>query len=192
MLGKPSAPHRRSSAFLPEAVKRFIIMQCARWERPTAIAKMVKEQFGIDVSPQAMEGYDPTKRLGCHLSKPHQELFFAERERFTRQIDAIPIANAAYRISKLQEYCEAAEDEGDLKLAAAMLEQAAQDLGGLFTNHLNVTGTIEPQPIDLSHLDGEERDALRALLDRIDAADANENSSPRLVTRTPRKTLSIS
>jgi hypothetical protein len=153
---------------------------------------MVKELFGIDVSPQATEGYDPTKRVGRNLSRPHRELFYEERERFTRQIDAIPIANAAYRISKLQEYCEAAEDEGDLKLAAAMLEQAAQDLGGLFINQLNVTGTIKPQPIDLSHLGEDERDALRALLDRIEAGNENRNFSPRLTTRTLRKTSSIS
>jgi hypothetical protein len=165
MPKKQTSSNRRSHSFLPEEIKRFIIMLCARWERPTAIAKMVKGQFGIDVSPQAMEGYDPMKRVGRNLSRPHQELFFAERERFTREIDAIPIAHAAYRIGKLQQYAEWAEQSGELGLAMAALKQAAQDLGGQFTNNVNVSETITKAPVDLSHLDSDERDALQHLLD---------------------------
>ncbi len=153
---------------------------------------MVKQEFGIEVSPQSVEGYDPTKFVGRHLSKPHRELFYAEREKFRQSIDALPIANAAYRLSKLQEYSQAAEDKGDLALAAAMHRQAAQDLGGVFTNHLNLTGTVTPQPVDLSHLTQEERDALRDLLDRTDPENGNGKVSPRLTARTPRKASSVS
>jgi hypothetical protein len=174
MLGKPSAPRRgSSSSFLPEEVKRVIILQCARWERPTAIAKMVKEQFGIDVSPQATEAYNPERRVGRNLSKAHRELFYAEREKFRQSIDAIPIANAAYRLRKLQEYSEQAEDAGELAMAMAALKQAAQDLGGQFTNNVNVSGTITKAPVDLSHLDSDERDALRELLDMTEPKDGS-------------------
>ncbi len=191
MSAKRTPSNRRSPGFLPEEVKRVIIMQCARWERPTAIARMVKQEFGIEVSPQSVEGYDPTKSVGRNLSRAHRESFYAEREKFKANIDAIPIANATYRIAKLQEYSQAAEDKGDLALAAAMHKQAAQDLGSVFTNHLNLTGTIAPQPVDLSHLTQEERDALRNLLDRTDPENGNGKLSPRLTTRTPRKTSSI-
>ncbi len=168
MSAKSAPPNRRSPGFLSEVVKRFVITQCARWERPTAIARMVKEQFGVNMSPQATEGYDPTKRLGRNLSMPHRKLFNAERERFTHEIDAIPIANAAYRIAKLQQYSERAEDEGDLKLAAQMLEQAARDLGELFTNRVNVTGTAAQPTDDLKDLTDDELENLQALLQRTD------------------------
>ena len=126
---------------------------------------MVKERFGINVSPQATEGYDPTKSIGRNLSRQHRELFYEERERFTRRIDAIPIAHAAYRVGKLQQYVELAENAGEIGLAMAALKQAAQDLGGQFTNNISVRGTVTQTPVDLSHLDQHERDALRQLLD---------------------------
>lgn len=127
----------------------------------------------IAISPQSVEGYDPTKSVGRNLSRPHRELFYAGRDVFRANINAIPIANAAYRIAKLQQYSERAEENGDLALAAAMHKQVAQDLGGVFTSRVNLTNTITPQPVDMSHLDQEERDALRALLDLTDAGDGS-------------------
>jgi hypothetical protein len=120
---------------------------------------------GHDVSPQATEAYNPERRVGRNLSKVHRELFYAEREKFKQSIDAIPIANSVYRLLKLQQFADKAEDAGELTVAMAALKQAAQDLGGVFTNNVNVSGQIIRKPIDLSHLDADKRDALRQLLD---------------------------
>jgi hypothetical protein len=97
----------------------------------------------------------------------------SEREKFLNSLNSMPIAHAAYRVGKLQRYVEQAENAGEITVAAAMLRQAAQDLGGQFTNNVNVSGTETKAPVDLSHPDSDERDALRQLLDLTEPKDGS-------------------
>jgi hypothetical protein len=71
------------------------------------------------------------------------------------------------------------------------LKQAAQDLGGQFTNNVNVSGQVTKTPMDLSHLDKQEKLALLELLDLTEGRNGNGKPSPRLIAKTPRKTSSI-
>ncbi|WP_244135862.1 DUF2280 domain-containing protein [Burkholderia vietnamiensis] len=51
-------------AALPDAIKVFIVQALACFDTISRTAKAVREEFGVEVSPQQCERYDPTKRAG--------------------------------------------------------------------------------------------------------------------------------
>lgn len=134
-------------ATLSTEVKRFIVQQLACFESPSNVAKAVKAEFGITVSRQAVQHYDPEAGgEGKRLAKEHKELFEATRHRFIEQIDAIGVSHKAYRLAQLQHAVHHAKGMNNFPLLLQALEQAAKEAGGLFTNKRELTGR-EGEPL---------------------------------------------
>lgn len=114
--------------------KRFIVQRLACYERPTAVAQAVKEEFGLELSRQRVAYYDPTTVNGRALDPDLKALFVKIREEFRTNLDAIPIANLAVRLRTLQRLAELAEDRKQIPVVADLLERAAKEVGGAFTN----------------------------------------------------------
>ncbi|MFX4725515.1 DUF2280 domain-containing protein, partial [Acinetobacter baumannii] len=93
--------------------------------------------FGVDISRSQCECYDPTKYSGRNLSKKFVKLFELTREKFDKGLIDIPIANKYYR---LKQYQRQLEKTRNVKTALKILEQAAKDIGGQFTNRQEITG----------------------------------------------------
>lgn len=127
-------------ARLKEAEQRFIVQALACYDTPSQVAEAVKEEFGIEVSRQQVASYDPTKAVGKGTSKKWVELFHATRERFRKEVAEIPIADQAYRLRQLQRMAQEAMKRKNIVLAASLLEQAAKEAGGMFTNKREVSG----------------------------------------------------
>lgn len=124
----------RGNARLGDDAKALVVAQLAAFETPSQVAAMVKEEFGVEVSPQAVQAYDPTKRAGRNLSQRWRIEFEKAREAFRVDLDSIPIANKAVRLQRLQRMLDAAEKMRNLPLAAQLLEQAAREVGGSYSN----------------------------------------------------------
>ncbi|ANB87974.1 hypothetical protein SG90_005515 [Acinetobacter baumannii] len=101
------------------------------------MVEQVKQEFGVDISRSQCECYDPTKYSGRNLSKKFVELFELTREKFDKGLIDIPIANKYYR---LKQYQRQLEKTRNVKTALKILEQAAKDIGGQFTNRQEITG----------------------------------------------------
>ncbi|MBZ0348485.1 DUF2280 domain-containing protein, partial [Acinetobacter baumannii] len=99
--------------------------------------EQVKQEFGVDISRSQCECYDPTKYSGRNLSKKFVKLFELTREKFDKGLIDIPIANKYYR---LKQYQRQLEKTRNVKTALKILEQAAKDIGGQFTNRQEITG----------------------------------------------------
>lgn len=127
-------------ATLNDAVKRFIVQALACYDTPTQVAEAVKEEFGIDVPRSQVGAYDPTKVGGKDLSKKWSDIFHETRERFRREVAEIPIADQAYRLRQLGRLFDRTAKSGNTALAAQLLEQAAKESGGSFTNRREMTG----------------------------------------------------
>lgn len=127
-------------AKLNEAVQRFIVQALACYDTPTQTAESVKEEFGIEVPRNQIAQYDPTKVSGRQLSKKWRDLFADTRERFRKEVSEIPIADQAYRLRQLQRMTQDALKRKNIVLAASLLEQAAKDTGGMFTNKRELSG----------------------------------------------------
>lgn len=127
-------------AKLNDAPKRFIVQALACWDTPSQVAEAVKDEFGLDVPRMQVALYDPTKVAGQGLAKKWRELFDATRKRFREEVAEIPIADQAFRLRAQCKIYERHLSRGNVVGAAAVLEQAAKEAGGAFTNRREHTG----------------------------------------------------
>lgn len=122
-------------AAINETVQTFIVQALACYYRPTQVIEAVKTEFHVEVSRQQINFYNPERGLPDRsLSERWRNLFAVTRKKFDTDVASIPIAKMSYRLSRLQRMSERAEDAGNMVLAAGLLEQAAKDRGGMFTN----------------------------------------------------------
>jgi hypothetical protein len=123
-----------TSKELSGPVKAFIVQRLARFDAPSQVVKAVKEEFGLDVSRQRVHFYDPTTKAGRALHPELKELFFETREQAKKDLDPIPSYHKAVRLQRLDAMIMTAMERGNVPLAAQLLEQAAKESGGAFTN----------------------------------------------------------
>ncbi|AIO24988.1 DUF2280 domain-containing protein [Burkholderia cepacia] len=121
-------------AKLQEPIKLYVVQSLACFDTISRVAKAVREEFGVEVSPQQCERYDPTKQAGSSLSKKYREIFERTREEFLKDTSRIGVAHRAVRLRKLDHAVGIAEQRGNIPLMAQLLEQAAKEAGDAFTN----------------------------------------------------------
>ncbi|WP_315136766.1 DUF2280 domain-containing protein [Achromobacter marplatensis] len=127
-------------AKLPEAQKRFIAQSLACWDTPSQVADAVKEEFSLDVHRSQVAQYDPTKAAGQGLAKKWVELYWSTREGLKNGLVDTAVAQRNYRLRQLGKIYERHMQRGNLMGAAVVLEQAAKESGGAFTNRREHTG----------------------------------------------------
>lgn len=132
-------------AALKEPVKIFIVQALACRDTPQEVADLVKQEFGIQIDRQQCSSYDPTKQRGKNLSKKFVELFHKTRADFDAGLIDIPIANKHYRLKQYQKQLE--RNAKNTVMSLKILEQAAKDCGGQFTNRQEITGK-DGKPIE--------------------------------------------
>ena len=125
-------------ARLKKEVQVFIVRSLAVFNTPTETALLVQEEFQLQITRQKCEAYDPTKRSGQDLSQELKTEFELARADFLEKPQNIPIANLAVRLQRLEnQYIK----HGKNRVAAqSLLKQAAEDIGGKYTNKQEITG----------------------------------------------------
>lgn len=121
-------------AALKDEVKAFIVQALACFDTPSQVCQAVKEQYGIEVSRQLCERYDPTKYSGRDLGQKWKTFFEECRKRFREETVDIPIANRAFRLRAMNRFVERAESMKNIGLAMQILEQAAKETGDIYVN----------------------------------------------------------
>ena len=79
-------PHKSHKAKLDDVHRAFIVRELACFASPKEATEALKQEFGIEISPQAAEHYDPTKAAGKQSSKKWHEPFRLAREAFLEQV----------------------------------------------------------------------------------------------------------
>lgn len=125
---------------LTDEVQTFVVTSLAMFDTPSTVADAVKKDYGVEITRQAVECYDPTKKAGAKLAEKWKSLFDEARKAFIEDTATIAISHKAVRLRALQRMAEKAEDMRNLPLAAQLLEQAAKEVGGAFTNRREHTG----------------------------------------------------
>jgi hypothetical protein len=135
-------------AALNGAVKVFIVERLACFDTPTEVAKAVKLEFGVTVSPQQLTAYNPSTVAGGRMSKTLKDLFEATRKKFLADTSQIAIAHKAYRLRVMNRLAEKMEAQGNVAMLAQLLEQAAKEEGDAFTNkHKHEHGGKDGSPL---------------------------------------------
>lgn len=137
-------------ATLNDKVKAFIIQGLATFQKPQEVADLVKAEFGLEITRQQVASYDPTKAVGMHLSEKWRKLFYEYRQQFIDEKDNIPVTHLTYRLTQLQTLIDKAMKSGNMVLAADLLKQAAEDVGGKYTNQQTVNSKVE-QTTETTH-----------------------------------------
>jgi len=138
-----------------KAVHRaFLTKQLACYASPKEAAEALREDYGIDITAQSAEHYDPTKHAGRSCAKQWRELFVHTRAEFLAHIDKhVPEANKAVRVRQLANASRVFKRANNYVGMADMLERIAKEVGNVHTNRREVTGKgggpIKYQDIDL-------------------------------------------
>jgi hypothetical protein len=127
-------------AALTGDIKVFIVERLACFDSPTDIQKQLKQDFRVDVSLQQLTAYNPKTQAGARLSKTLREVFEATRKKYLEDTSDVAIAHKAHRLRVLDRLLTRLERSGNALLAAQMLEQAAKEEGGAFTNRRELHG----------------------------------------------------
>lgn len=112
--------------------KTFIVTCLANFMSPTEVADEVKQEFGFEISRQNVRYYNPEQSPA--LPGQWRALFTLEREKAIAQVRAVGISHKAVRLRELQDLYRRAKKMKNIKLAAELMEQAAKECGGLYTN----------------------------------------------------------
>jgi hypothetical protein len=127
-------------AALKEDVKLFVVTALACFDTPEQVIAAVKQEYGVVVSKQQLGCYNPLLVAGRNLSAKLKKVFQETRESFMEKVSEIPIANQSYRLRAMNRLYLKAENQGNTAVAAQLLEQAAKETGGAFTNRREHTG----------------------------------------------------
>lgn len=114
-------------ARLKEHQKLFVVQQLARFSTPSDVAAAVKVQFGVEVSKQAVQNYDPGTHAGRKLSRRWRAVFEKERAAYIADTSRCGVAHRSYRLAKLQQLLDAAKSP---VLVLSILEQSQHEAEG--------------------------------------------------------------
>lgn len=125
-------------AKLTQEVQAFIVQQLACFLTPSEVAAAVSEEFGVEIGRQQAWKYSPANNPD--LAPKWRAMFEATRAAFVAETATIGIAHRAYRLRRLESYVHRAEETKRYGLAAQLLKQAAEEMGGAYTSRREITG----------------------------------------------------
>jgi hypothetical protein len=125
---------------LAPEVQTYIVQALACFDSPKTVADAVKAEFGVVITRQLVETYDPNKKASGGLAAKWVSLFEETRKAFLEDTSRIAISHRAVRLRALQRMAEKAETMGNIALAAQLFEQAAKEAGDSYTNRRELTG----------------------------------------------------
>jgi hypothetical protein len=132
--------------------KAFIVGAFARFEGVAEVCRSFKDEYGLELPKPHALAYNPGGEKYRGAPK-WRELFQAERKRFTEGVNNIGIALKAVRLQKLDKLCTIAMERRNVKLACDVLEQAAKEMGEVFTNRRELKSESK---VNMSHMTTEE------------------------------------
>jgi hypothetical protein len=117
--------------------KTAIVVLLAKFKTPAQVRDLMRVEYGLELDIRQIVTYDPT-RSAFEAGQTYHQLFEQTREAYVSNVTAIPIANQGFRLNLLMEMVQAASVAGNRGQAAALLKQAAEEVGGAYTNERNV------------------------------------------------------
>lgn len=152
---------------LSEAAKTFVVQSLAMYDPPSAVAKAVRTEYDVVITPQSIEAYDPTKRAGARIADKWKTIFEETRKTFLEDASKIAVSHRAVRLRALQRMAARAEETGNLALAAQLLEQIAKEMGDAFTNRRVVSAPGGGAPFQIINQTMSPKEAAEAYADMM-------------------------
>lgn len=125
---------------LTVALQTYVVQRLACFDSPSEIAAAIRKESGIEITPQSVEAYDPTKKAGTNLAQRWRSMFEEARKAFLDDVSGIAIAHKAVRLRRLDQMEASARGKGNMDMASKLLEQAAKEVGNSYTNRRELSG----------------------------------------------------
>jgi hypothetical protein len=139
MTRKPIGQPRK----LTNEEKLYVVRRLAAYDKPVAIARGLTETFGVTISPQAIEHYDPERPAGHDLAPHWREVFREARKAYNADTADIGHMGKPVRMRLRERMAIAAWEEGNYKLANEILNDVAKEAGDAFAGR-NRQGQFAP------------------------------------------------
>lgn len=123
---------KRSSHKLTDEQKAYVVRRLAEYDKPVAIAQGLKEIFGVTISHQAIEHYDPGRPAGHDLALKWRDVFLEARRAFLERTADIGPARKDVRMRLRERLMMEEWEAGRCKTANEILDSIAKDAGGAF------------------------------------------------------------
>jgi len=157
---------------LKEEQKAWLVVQHAMYRTTSQICRDFEEEFGAVIDKRQVAQYHPH---GAHMMRKRivkwNQLFDETRAKYLDSFNSVPIAQSIHRLARLNEMHDRAFEQGNFKLAAELLEMAAKESGGSYTNKHQFSGKIETEakaePASPEEIKNTLSDEIAAALGRI-------------------------
>ena len=155
---------------LTDRLKEYVIERLAGFDSPVAIVKSLKEEFGITITRQTIEQYDPTR--GRSPAKKYREQFFAIRHEILEGKGVRAAARRGVRLRWLEKMAIHAMAQGDYALADRLLASIAREVGD------RRSSAAEARPNEFAPITDQDRmRVLASLLAQLQAAEAHARAN---------------
>ena len=125
-------------ARLKKEVKLHIVQSLAVFNTPTEVAKDVKEIYSIELKPQNIEGYDPTKRAGKDLSAEFKKEFEETRKDFLEKPLNIPGSNDVVQLKVLNALLW--RNKNNAVMAVKVIDQIQKIMNDHYSKRIEIPG----------------------------------------------------
>ncbi len=158
--------------------RAFLVREFACFATPMEAAVALRQEYGIEVTPQSAQHYDATSGAGSRAAKKWHDLFDVSRQAFLVDVkERIPHAHKSVRIQKLARAADAFEKNKNYLGMARMLEQLAREMGDAFSNRRELTGR-DRGSIKFEDVNSMTDDQIDAELRQIFGIDADADVHP--------------
>jgi hypothetical protein len=114
-----------------------VVRRLAGFEQPREIAKAMKEEFGIEITPQAIAFYDPTRYALKRCPKRWAALFWELREEVVKGNPDVGVAHRTVRLRWLDRMARVQMEKGNTAEARALMKQAADEISQMIEQRDN-------------------------------------------------------
>ena len=128
-------------ASLTDPLKAFVVKELACYASPSAVRDSL-EARGVSVTLDQVVYYDPTTKAKKKPAQKWIDLFGETRRRYNTELDEVAIASRRWRLDQL---ATIVRETRSPKLKMEAMEQAAKEVGDVYTNrrHVAHSGRID-------------------------------------------------
>ena len=151
MARRRNAP-KNGPGEIPRALAMQIVARHACYHSVSDIVRWLQEEHEREVHHSTVSSYNPTTVHGRTLLAGELKSYFYDvRAAWEKEREKYSMASRGFRLEQLLELYQEARQARNFKLAAALLEQAAREEGGMFraTRRTEVTGANGAPLMDL-------------------------------------------
>jgi hypothetical protein len=138
--------HRYIMKLTPEQ-KAYVVRRLATYDTPTAIARDLEALFGVEISVQAVDHYNPERGSYDNLAPCWKELFWETRKAYIAACAEAGTMEQMLRVRLREDMVLMARDAGHYRIANELLDSIAKEAGKMFTNRHTLALSATPAPV---------------------------------------------